>query len=141
MSEPPNIVSQLQELHLLICHYREQAEAKIVQVNQVIRCIGDSGLLYDTVICGPIILQRNYSPVRGGHDSGEVVQAVLHVPHGIGIVRWNSDELANVHDVPEALESQACRDFVPFEQCEPVAKALLWPHIEPLLGELRARIT
>src|SRR3712207_4347235 len=101
------------------------------------RCLGETRILSEMAICGPVILQRSYAPVPSGHNSSGIVQAVLHVPQGIGIVRWNSEDLACLQEIPEALEAQACRDFVPFEQCEPVAKALLWPHIEPLVHQLR----
>jgi hypothetical protein len=66
------------------------------------------------------------------------VQAALLVPEGLGVVLWDSDHYAEMCDLPDGLEADT--RFRAFARCEPAVRALLLPHIEPLLERLYQRL-
>jgi hypothetical protein len=94
----------------------------------------------ETVILGPVIHQRDYSPEEGGRSSGQLIQAVLRLPDGVGVAVWDTDHYDALKDVPDGLAFEVWNCFVSFERCEPGIKALLLPHIEPLVEELFRRL-
>jgi hypothetical protein len=108
MSKPfDRIVGHFKRLTLGSRYAAGQAEAKVRQVNGLIRQLGETGRVSDTIILGPVIHVRAYSPGSGPSDSGQIVQGALAVPDGIGIVLWDSGDYAALSDKLEALEAQA----------------------------------
>ena len=133
-----DMIEHLKWLTFWIRHCRDQAEAKMREVNHLIWQLGKSGLLHEAVLLGEVVHTRYYTPQPGGHDSGRVAQAAQRVPGGIGAVLWDGEEYARLRDAPGGLGVAAGPGFRPFEQCEPALKALLLPQIEPLLQQLRS---
>ncbi len=117
-------------------HAADQADAKMREVNFLLRQLGETGWIHETVILGPILLQRPYAPRPACSDAGQIVQAALCAPDGIGVVLWDGEEYAELKKVPGGPESEARVHLQPFEECEPALKALLLPHIEPLIDRL-----
>ena len=111
------------------------------EVNRVLGQLGETGFVHETVVLGAVIYYRYYASQPGGNDSGQLVQAALSVAGGIGVVLWDSEEYAELQDVPDGLQVEAQLGFVPFERCEPALQGLLLPQIEPLLQQLRRRLT
>jgi hypothetical protein len=134
------IVEHLKWLIFWIGHCRDQAEAKMNEVNQLLGQLGKAGLVHQTVVLGEVIHHCYYSPQPEGHDSSQLVQAALSLPVGIGVVLWDSEKYSELREDPETLESEAPLRFVPFERCEVALKALLLPHIEPLIQQLTRRL-
>lgn len=135
------MVEHLKWLNFWIGHCRDQAEAKMGEVNRLLGQLGETGFVHETVVLGEVIHHRYYAPQAWGNDSGQLVQVALSVPGGIGVVLWDTEEYAELRDVPDGLKSEARLGFIPFERCESALKALLLPHIEPLLQQLRRHLT
>jgi hypothetical protein len=131
-----DLTNHLRWLTLWIRHAGDQAEAKMVEVNHLIGQLAATGFLHETVLLGPVIHRRYYAPRPGGSDSGQLAQAALCVPGGFGVVLCDSENYRQLSEMAEGLESEAMLHFRPFRECEPALKALLQPHIEPLLGRL-----
>ncbi len=128
---------ELLELSLRLLKLRRQmevAEAQASGVNCLVNAVCRMGLLPQTSYLGPVIHTRPYSPQLGGHDSGQVFQASLLVPGGLGTSIWDTEEFAELSAIPDGLESAAFMRHVPFEKCEQAIRALLSPHI-PLLTD------
>jgi hypothetical protein len=129
-------VAYLRWLSFWVLHAGDQAEAKIAEVNHLIDQLGVTGLLHETVLLGPVLHHRYYAPRPGGSDSSQLAQAALCVPGGFGVVLWDSEDYQELGETAECLESEALMHFCPFEECELALRALLQPHIEPLLERL-----
>jgi hypothetical protein len=135
------MVEYLKWLNYWIQHCRDQAEAKMGEVNRLLGQLGETGFVHETVVLGEVIHHHYYAPRPGGNDSAQLVQAALCVPGGLGVVLWDSEEYSPWRDIPEGLAAEARLGFFPFELCDTVLKALLLPQIEPLLQQLRRRLS
>lgn len=133
---------ELLELSLRLLKLRRQmeiAEAQASGVNCLVNAVWRMGLLPRSAYLGPVIHTRPYSPQPGGHDSGQVFQASLLMPGGVGVSIWDTEELAELSAVPDGLEAAAFMRHVPFEECDQSIRALLRPFIPLLTGRfLRA---
>jgi hypothetical protein len=129
-------VAYLRWLTFWVRHACDQAEAKMGEVNHLIDQLGVTGFLHETVLLGPVIHHRSYAPRPGGSDSVQLAQAALCVPGGFGVILWDSEDYQELRETAEGLESEALLHFRPLGECELALKALLQPHIEPLLGRL-----
>lgn len=114
----------------------EQMEGKIEAINQGLHLLKQTGLTNEIVILGRIIHQAAYPPRAGGNDSGQVYQGALLVPHGIGVVVWDSEEYVQLEDVPQALEESAQVHFLQFCQCKLAWKLALLAEVEEFLSRL-----
>ncbi len=131
----------LRSMNAFIRHNCEQAEAKVEEVNLLVRQLGETGLRDSAVFLGPVIAHLPYPPSSGRSDAGRVVLAMLHVPLGIGAAIWDSEAYCDLERIDNGLESEAALAFMPFAECEPAVKALLFRHIEPLLAQLMERLS
>jgi hypothetical protein len=89
-------------------------------------------------VLGPVVLARPYA-AGGPTTSGQVVQAVLTLPHGFGAVYWDTEDWV-AHEDGDSREEIALRAVTPFEECEPAVRALIAPHAGRLLRTLLGRI-
>src|SRR5688572_15308583 len=67
------------------------ATTQMEGVNDLLAKLGASGWLPQTVLLGPVILQRDYAGPAGNWMPGEALQACLLIPQGIGVVVWDVD--------------------------------------------------
>jgi hypothetical protein len=135
------IVDRLRWLAYWGRHASDQADTKVSQVNALIRQLGEDGWVHPVAFLGAVIHERYYAPRPGGSESGQLVQAALLVPQGLGVVLWDSEASAELRRLPEGPEAEASTLFRPFADCEPALRALLLPHIEPLLERLYQRLS
>jgi hypothetical protein len=136
-----NVVEHLKWLNFWIGHCCDQAEAKVGEINRLIQQLAGMGLVRETVLLGEVIPQRYGGPVPGGPASGQLVQAALCVPGGVGVVRWDAEADAPWCPLPAGQEAKARVNFRPYAGCEPALKTLLLRHIEPLLQSLWRRLS
>jgi hypothetical protein len=127
----------LNDLNVQIHHQAEQAEARVATANPLIAQLVASGLVAEQILLGQFLLLRGYSVRFPPRDSGQVIQAALALPGGFGAVIWDSEELALLRESPQ-YECEAFWRFVPFEQCEPIVKALITSNLAPLFDQLNA---
>lgn len=134
-----NISARYDDVTLrLLCMKRDTcvAEARASGLNNLINDLWQFGLVTRTSLLGPVLQTRNYMPLPGGRDSGQVIQAALLVPRGLGVAVWDSEFYHLLVDVPDGLEAAAAIHHIPFEQCCPAWRALLSEHIAPLVERL-----
>ena len=120
---------------LQIKHDMERTEAKVEHAHDLIREVGNTGLLTRRALLGPHYTQR-WEPGRGPQDSEQVVQAALFVPEGFGVCYRDANEFWELEQSPEGLESNARSKFEPFENCSAAEKKFLYPFIGQMLDEL-----
>jgi hypothetical protein len=114
--------------------FAQAAENRILHINTVIQEVNAIGLLNPTVLLGQLLHQRGYEPVPGGSDSGQVIQAALLVPGGIGALYWDTETYQSLVQTPEGLEADSWRHFVPFDKCEVAIRAMLAVHHADLVN-------
>ncbi|MFQ3594190.1 MAG: hypothetical protein SNJ82_13505 [Gemmataceae bacterium] len=114
-------------LTIRLHHAADQTVEKFERADRLIRKLADSGLLAEGVILGPVIHQRGYRPGAGGSDSAQFVQAVLHLPKGLGAVLLDMEEFLDQEHQPDGLEVAAMTKFEAIADCELAIKALFLP--------------
>jgi hypothetical protein len=139
--EVEEVLARLGWLHFWARHCCAQADAKLVEVNRLIRQLAGAGFVQEAVFLGEVIHPHYYPPAAHEHGPAQVAQAALCVPGGIGAVLWGAGEYARLCATPEGLQRGARAGFRPFERCELSLRALLLPHVEALLQGLRRRLS
>jgi hypothetical protein len=86
MSEPESLGDALRKLSLRLRHADEQAEARLRELNRELRGLHRLGLVGRVAVPGPVVLARPYPESARAPDGGQVVQAVLTLPKGLGAV-------------------------------------------------------
>jgi hypothetical protein len=119
---------------LRLRHQLEIAEARVPRWNQLVRELWRAGLMSQTAILGRVIETRPYAPVEGGHSSGQVVQASLLIPGGVGILLWDTEDFVLSSKTPDGLESHSWAHHVPFDRCEPAHQVELADELPMLIG-------
>jgi hypothetical protein len=127
---------KLHEFNVFIRRLLEEAELRIPRINQIIEQVAIVGLAADLVLMGGVVAQLPYAASHGPHDSGQVLQAVLVVPGGIGVAIWDSEELIQFRNLPEPPAHQIRARFVRFDDMLAAEKALIMLHAGPLLLRL-----
>lgn len=87
-----------------------------------------------TAILGRVIETRPYAPIEGGHSSGQVVQASLLIPGGVGVLLWDTEDFVLQSKIPDGLESHAWAHHVPFDRCTPADQVALAEELPKLIG-------
>jgi hypothetical protein len=134
------MLAYLGELNVAIRRRLEVVEAMVPSINESLDQLARIKLLNETCVLGEVILRRNYSAKDGPSESGQLCQAALLLPGGVGVVLWDSEEYAALEAQPPRWDKEVIMRFLPFEDCFPALQALLLPQIRPLLGDLLQRI-
>jgi hypothetical protein len=127
----------LELLRLRVLRVRQQleiAEARVPRWNQLVQELWRVGLVPQTAILGRVIETRPYAPMAGGHASGQVVQAALLIPGGVGILLWDTEDFALLAREPDGLEDAAWAHHLPFESCQPAHQVALAEQLPLLIG-------
>lgn len=111
----------------------EQAEARIAEADTLIRELHRAGRVRPHVLFGPVMSVRPYDPGCGPEDSGQVTQAVLVVPDGLGVVFWDTEEF-HLYPAGRARAQEARRLFVPVASCPPLLRVQLLPFAADLVA-------
>lgn len=127
----------LERLRLRVLRFRHQleiAEARVPRWNQLVQEFWRAGLMPQTAILGRVIETRPYAPIEGGHSSGQVVQASLLIPGGVGVLLWDTEDFVLQSKIPDGLESHAWAHHVPFDRCTPADQVALAEQLPMLIG-------
>lgn len=110
------------------------------RINLRVAQLNASGLFQDTLVLGPVILER---PYRGcpQQESHEVIQAGLSSSVGLVAVYWDSDEylLANFDPPAALLDLAKCR-MVPVGQTEKIVVSLVTRLADELMAKLLSQV-
>lgn len=115
------------DFHRHIHHIVEQAEERILRTNHAIARMGETGILADQVLLGPVMGFRPALP-KARHFFGPKMNRSAMDPHrGLGVLVIDADivpfpRLSESWDLVEAHEDDL---FVPFESCGLAHKATL----------------
>ncbi len=82
------------------------------------------------------MLQRPYLPQLGPSDSGQIFQACLLVPEGIGVLIFDLEYYLYRRENPQAEEACLSARFQGFGPCSSFLKAALLPQVESLVSRL-----
>jgi hypothetical protein len=133
MSETLNrLTEELRQLNLRIRQQLELAEAELPVINDLINQLAVIDLANGVIILGDVVYQRPYNPGAGPSDSGQVMQAAIAIPGGLGLVLWDSEVFA-ASAATDNLEREARSRFLPFANCSSAWKALVMQHAESLI--------
>ncbi|QDU59954.1 hypothetical protein Pan216_07890 [Planctomycetes bacterium Pan216] len=135
MAKKRNYRATLKQLNLRLRHLNEQAEARVEGLNEQFRALHATGMLHNLVLLGSVILSRPYG-VGGPFDSGQSIQAALSLRAGVGAIYWDTEDAATLADDPDGYEREASGRVVPFEECEPAVRALLYSCIPDLVERM-----
>lgn len=133
-------IQQLQQLNLTLRQQLEIAEHHLPAINEQIRSLADIDIVSGMALLGTVVYDRSYGP-DGPIDSNQILQAVIMVPNGFGVCMWDSEEYFRVRQQPRISHGTIQMKFVPFDECGSAVKALLLPHVEPLLERLMQLIS
>jgi hypothetical protein len=116
----PSHLERLQALLLEARQAIEQAGSCVAQFNELVRRLAQEGQVPRGVFLG----STTASP--WGPGAGQVVQAVLLVPEGLGISRFAAEAYDAHTEGSGGLEQEVRLTFVPFAECQPGEKALFY---------------
>lgn len=114
-------------------------DADLTAWNADVRKLAEAGLITeDYCIDGPILQQLPYGDGSTDHDSGRVIQVFLLAPHGLGVVRWDTEEAAEADATGKVDYESARTRFETIAECSRSERALLARHASALLQKLYA---
>ena len=127
-------VQEVNRLNCLVAQARDQAEAKVLELNQQLQILRTNGLVHEVVLLGSIILDG--ATYEAGREIGaQIGRAALVGNGGIGVCIWELDEYVDARQ-SRALECDAIGHFIAFDHCNPWLKARLLPHLDLLIEGL-----
>lgn len=126
---------RLNRIDLLLRQRLDLAELYVPKFNDLIRRLATLGVWNDVVLLGDIIVQRPYSPGMGPIDSGQLLQAALLVPGGIGAAVWDTEEWLELRQTQFGLEREARLHFRSFDSLALGEKSPLIQSFGPLMKE------
>src|SRR5215211_7733004 len=129
------IQDRIKKLNYLIGHANEQCEAKVEEINSYVQLIAANGIVQEHIIIGAVLIDRAYPPEAGRPDSAIVYQAALDTRQGLGVLHWDMEDYHEARDQGR-LEQESQGRFIPFAECEPLVRALLYRHVESLSEQL-----
>jgi hypothetical protein len=115
----------------------EQAEARVEQINEVVRGLSEQGEVPRGIFLGKTIASP-WDAEAGRCNAGQVFQAVLLVPEGLGVSRLDAEMSDACTESSGGLEDEVRLTFVPFAACSPAEKALFYSEMEVLCERFMA---
>jgi hypothetical protein len=129
-------VEAIRALITQFAHDRDQAEAKVGELNSVILQLHVAKLLEEGVVVVGPILDYISNPEQ---ESIWATLAAIDVPRGFGTVQSVIDWVPDPDDMDQDREISS--NFIPFNECKPAIQVRFIPHIDNLVAELLARVT
>jgi hypothetical protein len=133
----PSHLEQLRALLVAAGQAVEQAEALVGQFNDRVSRLAQDGRVPRGVFLGRTIASPWGTEATPG-ESGQVVQAVLLVPEGLGVSRFGAEAYDAYAQGSGGLEQEVRLTFVPFARCQPGEKALFYSEMGFLVDQFLA---
>jgi hypothetical protein len=115
----------------------EQAEARVGQFNELVRRLAQQGEAPRGIFLGKTIACP-WDAEAGRCHAGHVIQAVLLVPEGLGVSRFDAEMSDACTEASGGLEDEVRLTFVPFAACSPAEKAFFYSEMEVLCQQFLA---
>lgn len=134
-----DIERRLQELRNLNIHLRrrwEIAETFLPAVNALIEQLALLETDLRITFVGNVLRERPYDSQHSAMSSGQVAQAALRFPDGLGVLLWDGEEYLEASQQSAGLTADSERHFVPLNECSKALWALLVEEAITLLDQL-----
>jgi hypothetical protein len=128
------MVNHFERLRTLLVEARRAiglAEARLEQFNELVRELSQQGAVRRGFFLGKTIASP-WDAEAGRCNSGHVIQAVLLVPEGIGVSRFEAEVSDAYTESSGGLEDEVRLAFVPFGECSPAEKAFFYSEMDAL---------
>ena len=128
------VVNPVERLRTLLVEARraiEQAETRVGQFNDLVHGLAEQGQAPRGVFLGNTIASP-WDAGAGSCNAGHVVQAVLLVPEGLGVSRFDAEVYDACTGSSGGLEDEVRLTFVPFAACSPAEKAFFYTEMDVL---------
>lgn len=83
---------RLRDWDLSVQRLAEQADARLAEANQLVRDLHAAGQVKPWVLIGPVMSVQPYDPGFGPDETGQVTQALLVIPDGLGVMFVDTEE-------------------------------------------------
>jgi len=113
----------------------DEAESTIPPLNEQLDALAELGL-NAFQIEGPDVYSRPAGVSSAQDDSFVVYQAAVVMPGGLGAVVWDATEYHDHVNRPHGEPVDLAPQFVPYQQCPTIVRALLAPHADRLVDSL-----
>lgn len=130
-----HMIEELKNLNLQITRLAEYAEAVLPQLNAQLNRLHEVGLIAACLIRSDSVWQRPYNEGFTPAISGQVLQAVLIIPGGFGMLVLDSEDFVQMHN-QEIARDELKNWVVPIEQCLPAEQAYIYLQCRKLFVEL-----
>jgi hypothetical protein len=124
--------AQLARLAMMIRIGIDNAESAIPGINDLLAELATLGVT-DFQVEGPAVYCRPAGPSSAYDDSFVVYQAVMVQPGGVGAVLWDVNDYEEHISPPHGEPVDLAANFILYEQCPPIVRALLVAHAGRLL--------
>lgn len=118
----------------------ESAESAIPGINDQLAELSTMGITGFQVE-GPAVYCRPAGPSSADDDSFVVYQAAIVQPGGVGAVLWDANDYEEHTSPPRGEPVDLAANFIRYEQCPPIVRALLVAHagrlLERFMGDVR----
>jgi len=128
------VLNHFERLRTLLVEARraiEQAEERLGQFNELLRGLSEQGEVPRGFFLGKTIASP-WDAEAGRCNAGHVIQAVLLVPEGLGVSRFDAEVSDAYTEASGGLEDEVRLTFVPFAACSPAEKAFFYSEMEVL---------
>jgi hypothetical protein len=128
------VLNHFERLRKLVVEARralEQAEVRVEQFNDLVRGLSQQGVVPRGLFLGKTIASP-WDAEAGRCNAGHVIQAVLLVPEGLGVSRFDAEVSDACTESSGGLEDEVRQTFVPFSECSPAEKAFFYSEMEVL---------
>jgi hypothetical protein len=128
------ILNHFERLRTLLAEARqaiEQAEARVGQFNDLVHDLAEQGEIPRVFFLGKTIASP-WDAEAGRCHTGHVIQAVLLVPEGLGVSRFDAEVSDAYTESSGGLEEEVRLTFVPFAACSPAEKTFFYSEMEVL---------
>ena len=128
------VLNQFEQLRTLLVEARraiEQAEARLRQFDELVRGLSQRGEVPRGFFLGKTIASP-WDAEAGRCHAGHVIQAVLLLPEGLGVSRFDAEVSDAYTESSGGLEDEVRLTFVPFAACSPAEKAFFYSEMEVL---------
>lgn len=135
---PESIRSRLENLSDLNVALRrrwELAEAFLPAANALLAQLAHFESDLHITLTGSVLRERPYDAEGAAPGGGQVAQAALQFPGGLGVLLWDSEEYLAASQSPDLLVGSH-PTFIPLEQCSRALQGLLLDQTLPLIDRL-----
>lgn len=129
-------LQRLQYLNVTLRRQWEIAETFLPEINRSLEQLAQLETTSRLLLLGPVLSNRPYNADQNVDDSGQVTQAALSFPGGLGVVFRDTEEFAANEGRQDRPDEELTRRFVSCTDCDKALQTLLASAALPLIDRL-----